>query len=54
MSDESVGKNQEQEIRSERPQLFKIMSSPKALAGAVFVYAGIGIPFLLKSESDLW
>ncbi len=53
MTEESVEKNQEREIPPERPQLFKIMSSPKALAGGVLVYAGIGIPLLLKSESDL-
>jgi len=53
VSEESVDTNQEQDIRPERTQLFKIISSPKALAGAVLVYAGIGIPFLLKSESDL-
>lgn len=53
MTEESLGKNPEQEERSERPQLFKMITSPKAIAGGVLVYAGIGIPFLLKSESNL-
>lgn len=53
MTEESVEISQEREIRPERFQLFKIMSSPKAVAGGVLLYAGIGIPVLLKSESDL-
>lgn len=54
MAEESLETNQEQEVRPERPQLFMIMSSPKAVAGGILVYAGIGIPFLLRSESDLF
>src|SRR5690606_17417278 len=53
VTEESVEISQEREIRPERFQLFKIMSSPKAVAGGVLLYAGIGIPVLLKSESDL-
>ncbi|MEI8616108.1 hypothetical protein P4S54_21595 [Shewanella sp. PP-He15 brown] len=53
MVKESIETNQEREIRTERPQLFKMMSSPKAVAGGFLVYAGIGIPFLLRSESDI-
>ncbi len=53
MAEEAVETNSEQEVRTERPQLIKLMTNPKALFGAILVYAGIGIPFLLRSESDL-
>ncbi|MEQ8427623.1 MAG: hypothetical protein RLT87_00745 [Gammaproteobacteria bacterium] len=52
MPDETTESNQDAEQRVERPQLFKLMSSPKALIGGALVYAGIGIPFLLRSEPD--
>lgn len=54
MAEESVETTQEQEAQLERPQLLKIMSSPKALIGGILVYTGIGVPFFLKSESDLF
>lgn len=51
MSDVKVDENQD---RVERPEVFKILSSPKAMLGGVLIYAGIGIPFLLKTESDIF
>lgn len=51
MSDTNTENNQEQ---IERPQIFKLLSSPKAIIGGLLVYAGIGVPFLLKTESDVF
>ncbi len=51
VSDVKVDENQEQ---IERPQMFKLITSPKAMAGGVLIYAGLGIPFLLKTESDIF
>ncbi|MFY0678556.1 MAG: hypothetical protein JXR18_14860 [Neptuniibacter sp.] len=50
MSEDNTEENQQ---RIERPSLYKFMSSPKALIGGFLVYTGIGIPFLLRTESDL-
>jgi hypothetical protein len=52
--DETMERNKEHQDKIERPQIFKLLLNPKALVGGVLVYAGIGIPFLLKSESDIF
>lgn len=51
----SVEKEEPTERREaiERPEVFKLMFNTKFLIGAVFIYAGIGIPFLLKTQSDV-
>ncbi|HBC3496856.1 TPA: hypothetical protein KDY87_004236 [Vibrio parahaemolyticus] len=45
--------NNEKDEQSERPQILRLMSNPRVLFGAVCVYAGVGIPVLLRTESDL-
>jgi len=51
VSDINTEENKDQ---LERPQVFNLLSSPKALLGGLLVYAGLGIPFLLKTESDIF
>lgn len=37
----------------ERPEIFKLMFNTKFLIGGVLMYAGFGIPILLKTQSDI-
>ncbi|WP_321346259.1 hypothetical protein [Halopseudomonas oceani] len=48
-------KEEERDYREsvERPEIFKLMFSTKFIFGAILIYAGIGIPFLLKTQSDI-
>lgn len=39
---------------SERPIFSTILFKPKVLFGVLLMYAGLGIPFLLRSESDIF
>ena len=43
-------KNDISSSRIERPDFFKLMFRPKPLISIMMIYAGIGIPFLMKSQ----
>lgn len=45
--------NEEKDDRSERPQMYRLITNPKVIFGTLFLYAGLGLPFLIRSESDL-
>lgn len=53
MSNNTKEGNIEDSMESERPLYASLIFSPKFLIGAVLIYAGVGIPFLLKTESNL-
>ncbi|WP_421303253.1 hypothetical protein [Aeromonas veronii] len=38
----------------EKPILFKLISNTKFIAGIIIMYAGLGIPVLLKTQSDIY
>ncbi len=53
MSTKTPEKNTDRIEHFDKPHIFKLFSSPKTLIGGVLIYAGIGIPFLLRSESSI-
>lgn len=38
----------------EKPEIFRLMTSTKVILGAVLMYAGLGIPFLMRTQSDFF
>lgn len=52
MSDEETRNNAAAEV-SARPYFANIIFNPKVLIGIFLMYAGLGIPFFLKTESDI-
>lgn len=53
MSNNTSEENSENTKHYERPEIINLMMSPKALIGGLLVYVGLGVPILLKSESDV-
>lgn len=52
-NEEGNHNNGDRSNRLERPDIFKLMFKPKALLSIILIYAGIGIPFLMKSQMGL-
>lgn len=38
----------------EKPELFKLMTNAKIILGAILMYAGLVVPFLLRTQSDIY
>lgn len=53
MSDIEKEEPKERSKAVERPEVFKLMFNARLVIGATLMYAGIGIPFLLKTQSDI-
>ncbi|MCF6299177.1 MAG: hypothetical protein L3J01_04785 [Thiomicrorhabdus sp.] len=53
MTDNQKEDKPEEAPLNENPLFSSLALKPKLLIGGVLVYAGLGIPFLLRSESDL-
>jgi len=52
----SDNSNEESDIKKptyDKPDIFKLFLNPKVLIGVVLIYAGLGLPVLLKTESNL-
>lgn len=50
MNDSEIGKKSVSRDHIDRPVFTKILSRPKSLISVFLIYAGVGIPFLMKSQ----
>jgi len=53
VSDNSKEDSSNKKELHEKQDMFRIFLNPKVLIGVVLIYAGLGIPFLLRTESNL-